>query len=281
MKKILLLIGMCVVFSGCETTSTRKLSNRRGSYTRFERSKKSVKPKITWKGNTMLIALCNIFDPRTYTYLTLPYEIEYDSSRYAKRDYRRVVFMREYGVISNDIIDKNKNVPLVTAYIKLRNDFKNYDADWTRYDIMGDFESRNKCEYIMNQCNSGMEEIIDKIKTYDSGYDGYEGTIQFNKGTTWSIPITTGNNLKPLPIGFKVVGFVYDSTNNTGFISASMNDAGFDARLEVIKHIGVICSSKNICHTAGKENLKSGGNYEVLSEILENNILTVNFRANY
>jgi len=51
------------------------------------------------------------------------------------------------------------------------------------------------------------------------------------------------------------------------------------AREKVIRKIGEICSSKNITHTAGSENLRTEGRYQILNEELKDSILTIHFLA--
>jgi hypothetical protein len=78
-----------------------------------------------------------------------------------------------------------------------------------------------------------------------------------------------------------VVDYDFNASTRKGFISVDVSKAGIGIREQVIKKIGHICSSSNISLAAGEEDLTEGGRYQILSEKVENNILTITFQAIY
>lgn len=80
---------------------------------------------------------------------------------------------------------------------------------------------------------------------------------------------------------FDVVDYDFNAATRKGFISINISKTGIGIREQVIKKIGHICSSSNISLAAGEEELTEGGRYQILSEKIENNILTITFQAVY
>lgn len=78
-----------------------------------------------------------------------------------------------------------------------------------------------------------------------------------------------------------IVDYDFNASTRNGFISVDVSKTGIGIREQVIKKIGHICSSSNISLAAGEEDLTEGGRYQILSEKVENNILTITFRAVY
>jgi len=78
-----------------------------------------------------------------------------------------------------------------------------------------------------------------------------------------------------------VVDYDFNASTRNGFISVDISKTGIGIREQVIKKIGHICSSSNIALAAGEEELTAGGRYRILSEKVENNILTIAFQAIY
>ena len=79
----------------------------------------------------------------------------------------------------------------------------------------------------------------------------------------------------------QIVDYAFNADLNTGYVSIDVVGDTIAAREQVIRKIGEICSSKNVTHVAGAENLRSEGHYQILDEQLTNNILTIHFKAVY
>jgi outer membrane protein assembly factor BamE (lipoprotein component of BamABCDE complex) len=77
---------------------------------------------------------------------------------------------------------------------------------------------------------------------------------------------------------FKIIHFHYDDATKKGVISVRTYGRGIKCREWLVKNIGAICSSKNVTLQAGSES-KKGGRYRILSEKIENDILTVQFES--
>lgn len=78
-----------------------------------------------------------------------------------------------------------------------------------------------------------------------------------------------------------IVDYDFNASTRNGFISVDVSKTGIGIREQVIKKIGHICSSSNISLAAGEEDLTEGGRYQILTEKVENNVLTITFRAVY
>ena len=77
----------------------------------------------------------------------------------------------------------------------------------------------------------------------------------------------------------RIVDLTFDSVTSKGVVAVDTAGHGLAAREMAIKKIGEICSSKNVMHVAGQENLKTDGGYKILDEELKDNILTITFEA--
>ncbi len=104
--------------------------------------------------------------------------------------------------------------------------------------------------------------------------------------TPISLPLLAKPDTQPTPSFSKppekqnklqITNLNFDSETNLGSITFK----GFENRHLAIQKISEICSSKNVAHIAGEENLETGGVYKILDEHLQNNILTINFEAVY
>ncbi len=83
------------------------------------------------------------------------------------------------------------------------------------------------------------------------------------------------------PKKLQTLNYTFDSESNLGSITVKVGEEGLDqTRTKVIAElIAKICSSKNIAHVAGEENLETGGYYRTLNEHLQDDILTIHFQA--
>ena len=79
---------------------------------------------------------------------------------------------------------------------------------------------------------------------------------------------------------FPIRAYQFDSMTKRGSVAVDIGDKGFQARLWVVKNIGMICSSKNIAMEAGKESF-SGAKYTILDESIQSGLLTITFEATY
>ena len=79
---------------------------------------------------------------------------------------------------------------------------------------------------------------------------------------------------------FPVKAYQFDSAAKKGSVTVDIGNKGFQARLWVVKNIGMICSSKNIALEAGSESF-SGAKYKVLDESIQDGLLTIVFEATY
>lgn len=78
-----------------------------------------------------------------------------------------------------------------------------------------------------------------------------------------------------------IVDYNFDAATHKGFISVDISKTGIGIRELVLRKIGHICSSSNVTLAAGEEELLAGGRYQILSENVKNNILTISFQAAY
>ncbi len=77
-----------------------------------------------------------------------------------------------------------------------------------------------------------------------------------------------------------VTAYEYDHKTRKGKLSVDIEGKGIGVRQWILKHIGEICSSKNVLLEAGKES-DEGGRYRVLNESVRDNILTIEFEAEF
>ena len=79
---------------------------------------------------------------------------------------------------------------------------------------------------------------------------------------------------------FPIRAYQFDSMTRRGSVTVDIGDKGFQARLWVVKNIGMICSSKNVAMEAGKESF-SGAKYTILDESIQSGLLMITFEATY
>lgn len=79
---------------------------------------------------------------------------------------------------------------------------------------------------------------------------------------------------------FPIRAYQFDAMTRRGSVTVDIGNKGFQARMWVIKNIGMICSSKNVAMEAGKESF-SGAKYTILNESIQSGLLTVDFEATY
>lgn len=79
---------------------------------------------------------------------------------------------------------------------------------------------------------------------------------------------------------FPIRAYNFDSKMRRGSIVVDIGDKGFQARLWVVKNIGIICASKNIAMESGNENFH-GARYTILDESIQSGLLTIDFEATY
>ncbi len=79
---------------------------------------------------------------------------------------------------------------------------------------------------------------------------------------------------------FRIVEYDFDAQTGRGTITVDMEGKGFNARLWVIKNIGIICSSKNVALDAGSETF-NGAKYSILNESIRDGLLKVDFQTVY
>jgi len=79
---------------------------------------------------------------------------------------------------------------------------------------------------------------------------------------------------------FPITSYQFDAKTRRGSVVVDIGDKGFQARLWVIKNIGMVCSSKNIAMEAGRESF-SGAKYTVLDESFQSGLLKIDFEATY
>ncbi|MCU0858355.1 MAG: hypothetical protein MUC65_08135 [Pontiellaceae bacterium] len=79
---------------------------------------------------------------------------------------------------------------------------------------------------------------------------------------------------------FRIVEYNFDAKTGAGNLTVDIGKGGFQARLWVVKNIGMICSSKNVAIDAGDEKF-SGAKYTVLDESIKDGLLKILFKAVY
>ena len=77
-----------------------------------------------------------------------------------------------------------------------------------------------------------------------------------------------------------VTAYEYDHETKKGKLSVDIEGKGIGVRQWLLKHIGEICSSKNVLLKAGEES-EEGGRYRVLNESVRENVLTIEFEAEF
>ena len=132
------------------------------------------------------------------------------------------------------------------------------------------------------------EGIHQKLKAlkelHDQGYlteEEYEAHRQaIVKTINPSVHAEKKSSSKFSSTDFKIITYQFSAETGVGTITVDMDGKGFDARLWVVKNIGVICSSKNILLDSGGETF-DGARYVILDESLQDGLFTVTFRAVY
>lgn len=81
-------------------------------------------------------------------------------------------------------------------------------------------------------------------------------------------------------IDFKIVEYSFNSKSRQGIVVVDIGDKGFQARLWVVKNIGMVCSSKNTALVAGDESFKEA-RYAILDESIKDGLLKINFEVVY
>lgn len=79
---------------------------------------------------------------------------------------------------------------------------------------------------------------------------------------------------------FRIVEYSFDDKTGNGNVTVDIGNKGFEARLWVVKNIGVICSSKKVALDAGNESF-SGAKYTILDESIKDGLLKITFQAVY
>jgi hypothetical protein len=79
---------------------------------------------------------------------------------------------------------------------------------------------------------------------------------------------------------FRIVEYDFDARTGTGSVTVDISGKGFNARLWVVKNIGMICSSKNVALDAGNEAF-NGAKYSILDESIKDGLLKITFQAVY
>lgn len=79
---------------------------------------------------------------------------------------------------------------------------------------------------------------------------------------------------------FPIKVYHFDSITRKGSVTVDIGDKGFQARLWVVKNIGMICASKNIALESGSESF-SGSKYTIFDESIRDGLLTIVFEATY
>lgn len=79
---------------------------------------------------------------------------------------------------------------------------------------------------------------------------------------------------------FRITKYDFDARTGNGSVTVDIGEKGFNARLWVVKNIGVICSSKNVALDAGNESF-NGAKYAILDESIKDGLLTIVFKAVY
>jgi len=79
---------------------------------------------------------------------------------------------------------------------------------------------------------------------------------------------------------FRIVEYNFDARTGRGNVSVDISGKGFNARLWVVKNIGMICSSKNVALDAGDETF-AGAKYTILDESIKDGLLKITFQAVY
>ena len=79
---------------------------------------------------------------------------------------------------------------------------------------------------------------------------------------------------------FRIVEYNFNAQTGNGTVTVDIGGKGFNARLWVIKNIGMICSSKNVALDAGNEAF-NGAKYMILDESIKNGKLRIVFQAVY
>lgn len=88
-------------------------------------------------------------------------------------------------------------------------------------------------------------------------------------------------NKKPNGLAnIKIISFQYDDKTRKGSLSANIGNKPFQVRQYLINKIGEIASSKNVAIKAGQKPLKNG-TYQLLDEVSNNGVLTLNFETLY
>lgn len=184
----------------------------------------------------------------------------------------------DYKIITNPELELVKYRPLVEEHDDVMKLGESLIKDMRKYEIMGDVESSNIAQEMLDNLQKRRRDIMYAIVTYDSKYHHLINTeINLTKGITFKI-----NNTSTLsPNKNCDIDYVYDSKTKKGRISLRIKSEIFTERIKLIKKIGEFSSSKNVRHVAGEENLRTGGCYEILDEKLEDGILTIFFRADY
>lgn len=107
------------------------------------------------------------------------------------------------------------------------------------------------------------------------------------KPTTITLPrmnsptISSGSSSSDYAVSdFRIVEYDFDAQTGRGNVTVDMAGKGFNARLWIIKNIGMICSSKNVALDAGNETF-NGAKYTVLNESIRDGLLKITFQAVY
>lgn len=79
---------------------------------------------------------------------------------------------------------------------------------------------------------------------------------------------------------FRIVEYNFDAKDGKGSVTVDIGGKGFNARLWVVKNIGMICSSKNVALDAGNEAF-NGAKYTILDESIKDGFLKITFEAVY
>ena len=79
---------------------------------------------------------------------------------------------------------------------------------------------------------------------------------------------------------FRIVEYNFDARTGKGNVAVDISGKGFNARLWVVKNIGMICSSKNVSLDAGNEAF-NGAKYTILDESIKDGLLKITFQAVY
>ena len=79
---------------------------------------------------------------------------------------------------------------------------------------------------------------------------------------------------------FQIIEYQFDSVSGEGNVTVDISGKGFNARLWIVKNIGMICSSKNVALDSGQESF-DGAKYMILDESIQDGLLKIVFKAVY